>query len=429
MADNAHLTKYEPDRQGQYYILDTTIDPTQTATVDAMNGRQGDTMRRVQIAFVDDEQPHDLTNSTVELRAQDAAGVAKISDIVLNWVSRTGGLIVFGIPEQFYKNAGEYQHAYFVISDKDDAGHTTSTSTVNVDFYVDENGIEVSDVDTGIYISSVDRLLNQAKSRIEAVKLAGSNAEALVQGYEKLIQSNAFPTADGNNNFTGSNSFADITVDSLSNKQLSNVSNAVITAQTTANSASLQAASNSTQISNNTDSIVANSTAISSADNRLTSAETSIAAVSSAVKNTDNKLASLASSVDNIDTSGSSNTDVTSSIAHINNSLISLSTKVDTLSTTVSNIPDVTTSINAVSAIASQALATANTAQQNNNNLSDVLSDVQDNVTNISNTSYATSVNIDNLFSAVTALINTVNANIDNKKIDGNDVQHIYKQS
>lgn len=429
MADNAHLTKYEPDKQGQYYVLDTTIDPTQTATVDAMNGRQGDTMRRVPIAFVDDDEPHDLTNSTIELRGQDAAGVVKISDVVLNWVSRTGGLIVFGIPEQFYKNAGEYQHAYFVISDKDDAGHTTSTSTVNVDFYVDENGIEVSDLDTGIYISSVDRLLNQAKSRIEAVKLAGSNAEALVQGYEKLIQSNAFPTADGNNNFTGTNSFADITVDSLNNKQLSDVSNAVTTAQTTANSASLQAVSNSVQISNNTDSIVANSTAISSADNRLTSAETSIASVSSAVKSADNKLASLASSVDNIDTSGSSNTDVTSSIAHVNNSLISLITEVNTLSTAVSNIPDYSTSINAISATASQALATANTAQQNNNNMSEVLSDVQDSVTNISNTSYANSVNIDNLFSAVTALINTVNQNIDSKKLDGNDVQHISKQS
>ena len=422
MADNAHLTKYEPDKQGQYYILDTTIDPNQTATVDAMNGRQGDTMRRVPIAFVDDDQPHDLTNSTIELRGQDAAGVVKISDVVLNWVSRTGGLIVFGIPEQFYKNAGEYQHAYFVISDKDDAGHTTSTSTVNVDFYVDENGIEVSDVDTGIYISSVDRLLSQAKSRIEAVKLAGSNAEAIVQGYEKLIQSNAFPTADGNNNFTGTNSFTTVNIETLNNKQLSDVSNAVVTAQTTANSASLQAVSNSTLISNNSE-------AISSAANRLTSAETSIDSVSSAVKSTDNKLASLASSVENIDTSGSSNTDVTSSLAHVNNSLISLSTEIDTLSTAVSNIPNYSTSINAVSATASQALATANTAQQNNNNLSAVLSDVQDNVTNISNTSYATSVNIDNLFSAVTALINTVNQNIDSKKIDGNDVQHISKQS
>lgn len=429
MADNAHLTKYEPDKQGQYYILDTTIDPTQTATVDAANGRQGDTMRRVPIAFVDDDQPHDLTNSTIELRGQDAAGVVKISDVVLNWVSRTGGLIVFGIPEEFYKNPGEYQHAYFVISDKDDAGHTTSTSTVNVDFYVDENGIEVSDVDTGIYISSVDRLLSQAKSRIEAVKLAGSNAEAIVQGYEKLIQSNAFPTATGDNNFTGSNSFTTVNIDSLSNKQLSDVSDAVVTAQTTANSASLQAVSNSTLISNNTDSIVANSTAISSADVRLTSAETSIGAVSSAVKNTDNKLASLASSVNNLDTSGSSNTDVTSSIAHVNNSLISLSTEIDTLSTAVSNIPNYSTSINAISATASQALSTANTAQQNDNNLSELLSNVQDDVTNISNTSYATSVNIDNLFSAVTALINTVNQNIDSKKLDGNDVQHISKQS
>lgn len=422
MADNAHLTKYEPDKQGQYYILDTTIDPTQTATVDAANGRQGDTMRRVAIAFVDDDQPHDLTNSTVELRAQDAAGVVKISDIVLNWVSRTGGLIVFGIPEQFYKNAGEYQHAYFVISDKDDAGHTTSTSTVNVDFYVDENGIEVSDIDTGIYISSVDRLLNQAKSRIEAVKLAGSNAEALVQGYEDMIQSNAFPTKKADNDWTGTNSFTTVNIDSLNNKQLSDVSNAVTTAQTTANSASLQAVSNSVQISNNSE-------AISSADVRLTSAETSIAAVSSAVKNTDNKLASLASSVDSLDTSGSGNTDVTSSLAHVNNSLISLSTKVDTLSTTVSNIPDYSTSISAISATASQASYNANVANNNVNDFSNALSTVQSDVTNISNTSYATSVNIDNLFSAVTALINTVNQNIDSKKLDGNDVQHIFKQS
>lgn len=420
--DNAHLASYDPDQQGQYYVIDTTIDPTKTANIPAMNGRQGDTMRRVSLAIVDDDQPHDMTNSTIELRGQDSAGVVKVSDVVLNWVSREGGLLIFGIPAPFYENVGQYQHAYFVVSDKDSQGNTTSTSTVNVNFYVAENGINVSDVDSTIYISSVDRMLSQAKSRIEAVKLAGSNAEALVQGYEKLIQSNAFPTATGDNNFTGSNSFADITVDSLNNKQLSDVSDAVVTAQTTANSASLQAVSNSVQIYNNSE-------AISSADVRLTSAETSIGSISSAVQTTDNKLASLASSVDNIDTGGSGNTDVTSSIAHVNNSLISLSTEVDTLSTAVSNIPDYSTSINAVSATASQALATANTAQQNNNNLSAVLSNVQDDVTNISNTSYATSVNIDNLFSAVTALINTVNQNIDNKKIDGNDVQHVSKQS
>ena len=420
--DNAHLSAYDADTQGQYYVVDTTVDPSTTANIKALNGRQGDTMRRVAIAVVDDDQPHDLTNSKIELRGQDSAGVVKISDIVLNMVSPTGGLLIFGVPAAFYQHAGQYQHAYFVITDKDADGNTTSTSTINVNFTVLENGVEVSNVDSTIYISSVDRLLSQAKSRIEAVKLAGSNAEAIVQGYEKLIQSNAFPTADGNNNFTGTNSFTTVNIETLNNKQLSDVSNAVVTAQTTANSASLQAVSNSTLISNNSE-------AISSAANRLTSAETSIASVSSAVKSTDNKLASLASSVENIDTSGSSNTDVTSSLAHVNNSLISLSTEIDTLSTAVSNIPNYSTSINAVSATASQALATANTAQQNNNNLSAVLSDVQDNVTNISNTSYATSVNIDNLFSAVTALINTVNQNIDNKKIDGNDVQHISKQS
>ena len=420
--DNAHLSAYDADTQGQYYVVDTTVDPSTTANIKALNGRQGDTMRRVAIAVVDDEQPHDLTNSKIELRGQDSAGVVKISDIVLNMVSPTGGLLIFGVPAAFYQHAGQYQHAYFVITDKDADGNTTSTSTINVNFTVLENGVEVSNVDSTIYISSVDRLLSQAKSRVEAVKIMGDNAEATIKGYEDMIQSNAFPTADGNNNFTGTNSFTTVNIETLNNKQLSDVSNAVVTAQTTANSASLQAVSNSTLISNNSE-------AISSAANRLTSAETSIDSVSSAVKSTDNKLASLASSVENIDTSGSSNTDVTSSLAHVNNSLISLSTEIDTLSTAVSNIPNYSTSINAVSATASQALATANTAQQNNNNLSAVLSDVQDNVTNISNTSYANSVNIDNLFSAVTALINTVNANIDNKKIDGNDVQHIFKQS
>lgn len=420
--DNAHLSAYDADTQGQYYVVDTTVDPSTTANIKALNGRQGDTMRRVAIAVVDDDQPHDLTNSKIELRGQDSAGVVKISDIVLNMVSPTGGLLIFGVPAAFYQHAGQYQHAYFVITDKDADGNTTSTSTVNVNFTVLENGIEVSNVDSTIYISSVDRLLSQAKSRVEAVKIMGDNAEATIKGYQDMIQSNAFPTRKADNDWTGTNSFTTVNIDSLNNKQLSDVSNAVTTAQTTANSASLQAVSNSVQISNNSE-------AISSADNRLSTAEASIATVSSAVKSADNKLASLASSVDNIDTSGSSNTDVTSSIAHINNSLISLSTKVDTLSTTVSNIPDVTTSIHAVSATASQALATANTAQQNNNNLSTVLSNVQDDVTNISNTSYATSVNIDNLFSAVTALINTVNQNIDNKKIDGNDVQHISKQS
>ena len=420
--DNAHLSAYDADTQGQYYVVDTTVDPSTTANIKALNGRQGDSMRRVAIAVVDDDQPHDLTNSKIELRGQDSAGVVKISDIVLNMVSPAGGLLIFGVPAAFYQHAGQYQHAYFVITDKDAEGNTTSTSTVNVNFTVLENGIEVSNVDSTIYISSVDRLLSQAKSRVEAVKIMGDNAEATIKGYQDMIKSNAFPTKKADNDWTGTNSFTTVNIDSLNNKQLSDVSNAVTTAQTTANSASLQAVSNSAQISNNSE-------AISSADVRLTSAETSIASVSSAVKSTDTKLASLVSSVDNIDTGGSGNTDVTSSIAHVNNSLISLSTEVDTLSTAVSNIPDYSTSINAVSATASQALATANTAQQNNNNLSDVLSNVQDDVTNISNTSYATSVNIDNLFSAVTALINTVNQNIDNKKIDGNDVEHISKQS
>ena len=239
--DNSHLTKYNPDRQGQYYILDTTIDPDQTATIAAMNGRQGDTMMSVPLAIVDDNQPHDCTNATVELRAQDAAGVVKVSDIVLNWVSRSGGLLIFGIPAAFYQHPGEYQHAYFVITDKDSEGKATSTSTVNIDFYVAENGIEITAADSNIFISSVDRMLETAKSRVEAVQLMGENAEATMRGYQDAIKAGDFPTKAADNEWTGANSFKALSAESLSAPALDSLSASVTTAQTTATSGSLAA--------------------------------------------------------------------------------------------------------------------------------------------------------------------------------------------
>lgn len=306
--DNSHLTKYTPTMQGKYYVLDTTVDPDRTAQIPAMSGRQGDTMRKVSLAFVDDGTPHDLTNSTVELRAQDSAGVVKISDNVLNWLTREGGLLQFGIPAQFYANPGEYQHAYFVITDKDSEGNATSTSTVNVDFEVIENGIELTASDTHIYISSVDRLLETAKDRINAVKLMGDNAEAQLKGYQSMLVSNELPTRQGDNNWTGSNSFANITVDKLNNSQIDSISADLVTAQTTANSASLAAASGLSELSSIESSISAQSTTTgstitsisASASSAITSTVSDIAMLSTAQSSTASYVKSLSSTTSSV---------------------------------------------------------------------------------------------------------------------------------
>ena len=404
--DNAHLTAYDPDQQGQYYVIDTTIDTTQTANIPAMNGRQGDTMRRVSLAIVDDDQPHDLTNSTIELRGQDASGVVKVSDIVLNWVSREGGLLVFGIPAQFYKNVGQYQHAYFVINDKDSAGNTTSTSTININFYVAENGIDVSDVDSTIYISSVDRMLQTAKDRIEAVKIAGENASAIVKGYQDSIKSGDFPAKDDDNNWTGHNSFKAVTIDSLDNAQLSAVSNNVTTAQATANSASLQAVSNSISISNHADSIAANSTAISSVNDRFGIDETNASTVSAAVSNHTESISSLSAAVNNMPE------DLTDSLNAVSNS-------VTTLSHSVSNFNN---SVTVSLANMSVAVENASDMTQSVNNINQSVVAMNKQLSDVSDTADTASNHINTLFSAVTALVNTVNQNIDNKKINGNDI-------
>lgn len=293
--DNAHLTKYTPDRQGPYYILDTTIDPDQTATIAAMNGRQGDTMRSVPLAIVDDSQPHDCTNADVELRAQDAAGVVKISDIVVNWVSRSGGLLIFGIPAAFYQHPGEYQHAYFVITDKDSNGSTTSTSTVNVDFTVAENGVEITAADSHIFISSVDRLLETAKSRVEAVQLMGENAEATMRGYQDAIKAGDFPTKAADNEWTGTNSFKALTADKLTAPVLDSMADSLTTAQTTANAGSLAAGKAQADVDQVQSSVSSLATSTISAIESLKSASTATSSSTTA------EISSLSSAVSSVD--------------------------------------------------------------------------------------------------------------------------------
>lgn len=351
--DNAHLTKYTPDKQGQYYVLDTTISPTMTATVDAMTGRQGDTLRKVPIAFVDDSQPHDLTNSSVELRVQDAAGVVKISDNVVNYVSRTGGLITFGIPAKFYTNPGEVQHAYFVITDKDGQGNATSTSTVNVDFSVVEDGIEVTAADTHIYISSVDRMLETTKDRIQAVKLMGDNAESQIRGYQDMLQSHELPTRQGDNDWTGTNSFKSITTDKLTAPELDSLSAALVTVQTTANAGSIAATSTASVVSGVTSSGAVLSTSVGSAVTSMSTAlSTATASVSTAIAQLSDTQSSVMSSV-------------SGDVDALSNKVETIESQVDHIGNAGTETPDYSYSLSALSSAVSSVGVKAGSASDN----------------------------------------------------------------
>ena len=335
--DNQHLTKYTPDMQGQYYVLDTTVDSTQTATIAAMNGRQGDKMRAVPIAFVDDGQPRDLTSTKIELRAQDSSGIVKISDKILNPVSMTGGLIVFGVPEPFYESPGEVQHAYFVLTDKTATGDDQVVSTVNVDFTVLENGIDVSQASSKIYVSSIDDMLKEAKTKAEAVQLMNSNNQAMVAGYTALLSENAVALKDADQKFTGANVFTNLTAQSLSAPAITSL---VATASSTTSAvSSLDDRGDQTTSSLSSLDVVGSTTSasIATVSSSVAVLSSSLASLSSAQSSTassmaDSSMTSLASAVKTISTTASS---TVSRVDGLDSELNSVSSQYDDLSNAV----------------------------------------------------------------------------------------------
>lgn len=293
--DNQHLTKYKPNMIGdQYYELDTTIDPTMTAVVGALNGRQGDDMRAVPIAFTDNGQPHDLTNTRIELRVLDSASVVKVSDKIINPVDLPGGLIVFGVPAEVYESAGDVQRAYFVLKDKALDGSSQTISTVNVSFTVLENGIDISKKQSSIYISSLDKVLSKGGS---------------------------YAITNGDNHFTASNSIDDLTVGSLHNQSLADV-------QASVQSQASAIATNSATISNVNASVTALSTTLSTAQSNLPVQVTSLA--NSAVAGFDKRLSNVEASAENASATASATMQLLPSKAN-QDSLNSLSTDVDDL--------------------------------------------------------------------------------------------------
>lgn len=271
---NTKIQHYKPEMVAKkYYKLDTTTDPNKTATIPALNGRQGDAMRAVNLAFVDDGEPHDLTDTQITLKVLDAAGVVKTSDKVINLVDASGGLVVFGVPAAVYQSPGEVQRAYFVLKDKTLDGSQQVISTVNVDFNVLENGIDISQANSDIYISALDKVISSAGNVV---------------------------TAGGDNHFTGSNVIDTLTVKKLINSDVENLKQQASSQTDQISDAKDHISSNTAELSTLSEAVsnvqdVANSNASSASVNSV-----SISAISDNVSHVSQSLRSLSNEVDNL---------------------------------------------------------------------------------------------------------------------------------
>ncbi|WP_251575291.1 BppU family phage baseplate upper protein [Limosilactobacillus agrestimuris] len=314
------MQRYTPKLvANMYYELDTTTLPNKTAVINAANGRADDDMRAVPIAFVDDGQPHDLTNTTIELRVRDASGVVKVSDKILNLMEPTSGLVIFGIPKAFYEAPGEIQQGYFVLKDKTLTGDDQQISTINVVFTAMQS-IDITNQQSTVYISALNRVIGSANNVI---------------------------TADGDNHFTGSNVIDRVTIKNLVNSEVESLKAEMPTVSDVASNAVVSASTNATSISSL-------SAAVSDAQNAATNAGNS--AFSNA-----NSISAMSTSLDTVSTS----------LSAIKNNLTSLSETVDAIptlgstkdySSDISSVADdVTDAQNAVSSLSKEVYKVSNT--------------------------------------------------------------------
>lgn len=300
LNQDTKMQRYTPAKLAdQYYILDTTTSPAKVAVIDAMNGRQGDNMRAIPLAFVSDNTPVDLTATKITLKVLDHAGVVKVTDTVINAVDLSGGLIVFGLPATFYQNVGEVERAYFTLTKIDPVTNVEQViSTVNVTFTVLENGIDVSKQQSTIYISSLDRILHSTEN---IATTASQNTFTVPQSFSALTASTvsassiSSPTLSTMSQSTASvsDSVSSLALQTNSNKSsLNAVSSAVQTLSSSLKS--LTASSSTSSTVSDSDDYVALSTSVSA--NSVTTSS-----VVARLDGLDTELASMPSSFVNVD--------------------------------------------------------------------------------------------------------------------------------
>lgn len=254
---NKNMIHYTPQKMAEkYYILDTTIGYDHTADVEALNGRQGDNMRSIPIAFTDDGQPHDLTDTKITLKVLDASGVVKVSDKIINLVDAKAGLVIFGVPDRVYESVGQVQRAYFTLEDKLLDGSTQTISTVNVSFRVIESGIDITKAQSSIYISALDRVINQT---------------------------NGITTNEGDNHLTGNNTIDNLTVKNIVNADIDEIKNSLSAMSANVVNNTEEIANNVTSISNLQKEVKTAQAMASTADNNAKTQVGSVASLSNAV--------------------------------------------------------------------------------------------------------------------------------------------------
>lgn len=350
---NKNMIHYTPDKMAEkYYILDTTVGYDHTADVEALNGRQGDNMRSIPIAFTDDGQPHDLTDTKIMLKVLDASGVVKVSDKIINLVDAKAGLVVFGVPNQIYEAVGQVQRAYFTLEDKLLDGSTQTISTVNVSFRVLENGIDITKAQSTIYISALDRVIS---------------------GTEPIV------TTSGNNHLTGQNIIDNLTIKNLVNDEVEAIKSNLD--QATAN------------VTTNTQAIAKNTTAIDDLNKDLKTVQAQAGSVSNlsvGLSNISDLLADTNSDVDSLSTAIKSvaRSDAYSQLSESASSIAFKLSDLQASTATLSHDLSVTSStVDDASAVASTAKLNALTASTEAHRAYVGLSGMVDNLSHIDGTS------------------------------------------
>ena len=363
---NKSMVHYKPDLMAsKYYILDTTIGYDHTADVEAMNGRQGDNMRSVPIAFTDDGQPHNLTDTKITLKVLDASGVVKVSDKIINLVDAKAGLVIFGVPDRVYESVGQVQRAYFTLEDKLLDGSTQTISTVNVSFRVLENGIDITKAQSTIYISALDRVIGSA---------------------------GAVLTTAGDNHLTGHNVIDNLTVKNFVNDEVEAIKSNLD--QATAN------------VTTNTQAIAKNTTAIDDLNKDLKTVQAQVGSVSNlsvGLSNISDLLADTNSDVDSLSTAIESvaRSDAYSQLSESASSIAFKLSDLQASTATLSHDLSVTSStVDDASAVASTAKLNALTASTEAHRAYVGLSGMVDNLSHIDGTSATVDQVINNIKTA-----------------------------
>lgn len=363
---NKQMVHYKPDLMAnKYYILDTTIGYDHTADVEAMNGRQGDNMRSIPIAFTDDGQPHDLTDTKITLKVLDASGVVKVSDKIINLVDAKAGLVIFGVPDRVYESVGQVQRAYFTLEDKLLDGSTQTISTVNVSFRVLENGIDITKAQSTIYISSLDRVIG---------------------GTEPIV------TTSGNNHLTGKNIIDNLTIKNLVNDEVEAIKSNLDQA--------------TTNVTTNTQAIAKNTTAIDDLNKDLKTVQAQAGSVSNlsvGLSNISDLLTDTNSDVDSLSTAIKSvaRSDAYSQLSESASSIAFKLSDLQASTATLSHNLSVTSStVDDASAVASTAKLNALTASTEAHRAYVGLSGMVDNLSHIDGTSATVDQVINNIKTA-----------------------------